>query len=420
VKGATADLEAQVLSRDLFNNPYPVYEQLRERAPVYWSRGLNAWLITRYADVVGAVRDPVRFSSAGRVTAILEHLDPAQRVKIRPLEGNFAGGLINSDPPDHTRLRALVNTAFTPRVVENMRTRVQTIVNQLLDAAADRGEMDVIRDLAYPLPAIVIAEMLGVPPEDRDQFKRWADQTAAFQGTGRAEYDSVLSSQQSLLAMREYIAGLAADRRKKPREDLLSRLVAAEEQGQKLTQEELTSTCVTLLIAGHETTTSLIGHALLALMRHPAALEELKNEPPLITTAIEEFLRYESPIQRNIRRAAQEFEFGGQAMKPGQLVILMLGAANRDPRQFPNPDTLDLRRKDNRHLAFGFGIHFCVGAPLARLEAPIAINTVLKRFPKLSLTTTDLAWETKGIFRYLKSLPVHLGPVVETRLPVAA
>lgn len=404
-----SELETLVSSREFFTNPYPAYTRLRDEAPIYWSEVLNAWLITRYADVVSAVRDPARFSSAGRVTAILEHLDPAQRAEIRPLESNFAGGLINSDPPDHTRLRALVNTAFTPRVVENMRARVHAIVNELLDAAADRGEMDVIRDLAYPLPAIVIAEMLGVPPQDRDQFKRWADQTAAFQGTGRAEYDAVIASQQSLLAMREYIAGLATDRRRKPREDLLSQLVAAEEHGQKLTQEELTSTCVTLLIAGHETTTSLIGHGLLALLQHPDAMAELKNEPPLITTASEEFLRYDSPIQRNIRRAAQDFEFGGQRMKPGQLVILMLGAANRDPRQFSNPDTLDLHRKDNRHMAFGFGIHFCVGAPLARLEGPIAINTVLKRFPELSLATTNFSWETKGIFRYLKSLPVHLG-----------
>ncbi len=414
------DLETELVAPSFFQNPYPIYRYMQREAPIYWSDALGAWVITRYDDVFAAVRDPARFSSAGRVTAILEHFNPAERAAIQPLEGNFAGGLINSDPPDHTRLRTLVNTAFTPRIVENMRARVHTIVNELLDAVEARGQMDIIRDLAYPLPAIVIAEMLGVPPEDRDQFKQWADQTAAFQGTGRAEYKVALESQRSLIALREYIARMAGDRRRHPREDLLTRLVAAEEQGQKLSQEELTSTCVTLLIAGHETTTSLIGHGILALLNHPEAMQQLKQNPKLIGTAIEEFLRYDSPIQRNIRRATSDFEFGGQRFRKGQLVLLMLGAANRDPDQFPDPDKLNIARKDNRHMAFGFGIHFCVGAPLARLEGPIAITTLLKRFPELRASNAELKWQTRGIFRYLTALPVNLGQIAQAQDAVPA
>jgi len=403
-----ATLEAQLTAPDFINNPYPVYARLRNTAPVYWSPAWNAWLVTRYADVVAASRDYAHFSSAGRVSTILAHFPEADRQQVKPLEQNFAGGLINSDPPDHTRLRLLINKAFSPRVVENLRARVEAIVTTLLNGLEAGGRMDAIRDLAYPLPAIVIAEMLGVPPEDRDQFKRWADQTAAFQGTGRAELEATLKSQQSLLALREYLDALAEDRRQRPRDDLLSALVAVEAEGQRLRKEELLSTCVTLMIAGHETTTGLIGHGLLALLQNPEQQQWLRNHPEQIMPAIEEFLRFDSPIQRNTRRVVEDYEFGGQPLRKGQLVLLMLGAANRDPEQFADPDRLDLQRANNRHVAFGYGIHFCVGAPLARLEAPIAINTLLSRYPDLRAEPAALAWQPRGIFRYLLSLPVAL------------
>ena len=398
--------DEELISPEFIANPYPIYHHLRTEAPIYWSEAWGAWLITRYDDVVQTLRDPLRFSNAGRVTSLLNHLPSTTREALKPLESNFAGGLINSDPPDHTRLRALVNRAFTPRMVERIRPRVQRIVDELLDRVQDARSMDVIRDFAYPLPAIVIAEILGVPPEDRDQFKKWADEIASFQGTGRATAEAAQNSQNYLLTMRSYLTELVAERRQTPRDDLLSALVAAEEGGQKLSLEELLSTSVTLLIAGHETTTSLIGSGVLLLLQHPEQLLQLQEDPGCIPVAIEEFLRLESPIQRNMLRLAEDFEFRGKLLRKGQIAFQMLGAANRDPAQFADPDHLNITRQPNRHVAFGFGIHFCVGAPLARLEAPIAIEALLHRMPKLRLASETIKWRVGGIFRYPESLSV--------------
>jgi hypothetical protein len=403
---STISLDERLLSPEFTANPYPVYCQLRAESPVFWSEAWKAWLITRYDDVVSTLRDHHYFSNAGRVTSLLDHLPTTAREELRPLESNFAGGLINSDPPDHTRLRALVNRAFAPRMVERIRSRVQTIVNDLLDRAQEAGRMDVIRDLAYPLPAIVIAELLGVPPEDRDHFKHWADEISSFQGTGRSTAEAALNSQNFLLKMRSYLSGLVADRRRHPREDLLSALVAAEEGGNRLSAEELLSTSVTLMIAGHETTTGLIGNGLLSLLRHPDQMRRLKDDPSLIGVAIEEFLRFESPIQKGMRRVAEDVQVRGKLFRKGQIAFVMLGAANRDPNQFPDPDRLDIAREPNRHVAFGYGIHFCVGAPLARLEGPIAIATFLDRFPKVELAADTESWRDRGIFRYLEALHV--------------
>ncbi len=402
---ATA-LDEQLLSPEFTANPYPVYRQLRAESPVYWSESWDAWLITRYDDVVATLRDYRHFSNAGRITSLLDHLPSPDREELRPLESNFAGGLINSDPPDHTRLRALVNRAFTPRTVEGIRPRVQTIVNELLDRVQRAGRMEVIRDIAYPLPAIVIAEMLGVPPEDRDQFKHWADEIASFQGMGSCTAAAVRNSQNFLLKMRTYLGDLVADRRMHPRKDLLSALVSAEDGGIRLSAEELLSTSVTLMIAGHETTTSLIGNGLLSLLRHPDQMQKLRNDPSLIELAVEEFLRFESPIQRNMRRIDEDLELGGKFLRTGQIAFQMLGAANRDPGQFLSPECLDIRREPNRHVAFGHGVHFCVGAPLARLEGPIAIATILSRFPKLALAADVVRWRLRGIFRYPEAIHV--------------
>ncbi len=249
--------------------------------------------------------------------------------------------------------------------------------------------------------------MLGIPPADREQFKQWSDDIMLFQATGRTTPETVRYSQRALLAMRDYLSEIFEQRRRQPKEDLISGLVAAEEQGDTLTAGELLSTCVTLLVAGHGTTTNLIGNSLLALLRHPEQLRALRDDPALIGVAVEEFLRYDTPLQRNRRVAATDIEFGGKQIKQGELILQILGAANRDPEQFPDPDRLDIRRQPNRHIGFGKGIHFCVGAPLARLEAPIAINTILRRMPRIELAVDAVEWRHEhAVFRSLRSLPV--------------
>jgi len=399
-------LDQFLISPAFYANPYPTYHQLRVDDPVHWSDTIGGWLLTRYDDVLATVRDLGRFSSRGRMLAALAHLSADERSHLRPLEEHFSVGLISADPPDHRRLRALVNVAFTPRVIERMRPRVQELVDTLLDAARERGAMDIIHDFAYPLPAMVIAEMLGVPTRDRDDFKRWSEGILAFQGTGRAAPELLDRSQRALLEMRAFLSELLTHRRRAPREDLLSRLVAAEEEGDKLNEAELLTLCVNLLTAGHETTTNLIGNGLLALLMHPRQMQRLRAEPGLMPVAVEEMLRYESPLQRNPRRVVEDVEVGGKLLRRGDFVLQILGAANRDPAQFDEPDEFDIGRQPNRHLAFGFGIHFCVGAPLARLEGPIALGTVLRRLPQLTFVGREVEWQEHGLLRSLKALPV--------------
>ncbi len=399
-------LDQLLCSPQFYTNPYPIYHQFRSAAPVHWSEVWNCWVLTRYADVVAVLRDPHYFSSAGRITLFLNQLPEETRATLRPLDEHFSAQMVFQDPPDHTRLRGLVNKAFTSRVVEAIRPQIQTTVDVLLDAVQPSGQMDLIHDFAYPLPAITIAEMLGVPPEARDQFKQWADDVVAFLGTGRAKLDVLELGQRSVLALTDWLRELIAQRRYSPKADLLSLLIATEEQGDVLGEAELVGICISLLTAGHETTTNLIGNGLLALLQHPTQRQQLQHNPDLIVAAVEELLRYDSPVQRNWRVVKEELQLGGQQMSRGQLVFAMLGAANRDPAQFPDPDRLDFHRRDNRHIAFGYGIHFCVGAPLARLEGQIAINTILRRLPGLRLANEAPVWLENMAFRGLKSLPV--------------
>lgn len=404
-----APLEEQLRSPEFFVDPYPTYRRLRERAPVYWSDALGGWVITRYADLVTIFRDPQRFSSAGRVTFLLRQLPDAARAQVEQLERHYAVGLAHSDPPDHTRLRALLTKVFTPRMIETMRGRIETVVNDLLAHVERAGRMDIIGDLAYPLPAIIVSEMIGAPTEDRDKFRQWAIEiNGLFEGGGRIIPENVDTAQRALLEMRAYVRELIAHKRAEPREDILSGLVAAEEQGDKLSDAELVSTVVTLFVAGHETTTNLIGNGMHALLRQPDQLARLRANPGLIASAVEELLRYDTSVQRGWRIAREDVEFGGEQIRRGDLVLPMLGAANRDPAQFPNPDALDIARKENRHVAFGYGIHFCLGAPLARLEAPLAINALLARFPNVRLTGEPLVWRQDIALRGLITLPVSL------------
>jgi pimeloyl-[acyl-carrier protein] synthase len=376
-------------------NPYPFYHRLRESDPVHQSP-MGLWVLTRYDDVVLLLRDP-RF---GR-----EAFAPLLST-VYGQEGsgaNLPRSMLFRDPPDHTRLRNLVNRAFTPRVVENLRPRIQQIVEQRLDRVQAAQEMDLIGDLAYPLPVAVICEMLGVPVGDHERIRQWsADVARSLDAIGLPSDAGIVErGRAGRQALAEYFLELIPDRRSRPQDDLLSLLITAEEQGDRLTEGELLAMCILLFIAGHETTVNLIGNGMLALLQHPEQCARLRDEPALIQGAVEELLRYDSPVQRTARIAAGPVEIGGRT-----IIVAAIGAANRDPAHFPDPDRLDITRHDNRHLAFGFGIHFCLGAPLARLEGQIAIGTLLRRMPRLSLATSTPEWRESSTLRGLKRLPV--------------
>ena len=376
----------------LRDDPYSLYRFLLAADPVHWDPELGAWLLARYADVVGSLTD-ARFSAD----------------RTRPDLGadayQLAKSMLVSDPPDHTRLRALVQKAFTPRMVDQLRPRIVAIVGELLDRIAERGDsFDVIADLAYPLPVVVIAELLGVPAEDRVKFHEWSAMLAASldpQADAQVR-EGVVPARQALHA---YLRGIIAERRRAPRADLISALVAAEEQGEVLREPELVVMCTLLLIAGHETTVNLIGNGLLALLQHPDQLQRLRSDPELISSAVEELLRFDSPVQMTARIALAPVELGGKVIEPGQWVLPLLGAANHDPAQFAEPDSLDLGRTPNPHVAFGRGIHFCLGAPLARVEGQLALGALIRRFGKLSLAGTPVRRDQITL-RGLQSLPV--------------
>lgn len=385
-------------------DPYPLFRQLRAEAPVYWSALINGWVLTGYDVIVALLRD-ARVSSK-RHTATRTQLPEEAREATQALRQHLLLMMGNSDPPDHTRLRALVNKAFTPRMVETMRPRIQAIADALLDVVQLQGQMDVIWDFAYPLPMIVICELLGIPPRDRERFKHWSDDIVAFIAAGQPSAERAQRAQASLWAMAEYFRVVVAERRRHPGADLLSQLVTAEEHGQRLSEGELLAMCNSLLFGGHETTTNLIGNGALALLRHPDQWQHLQAEPALIPTAVEELLRYDSPVQRLERFATEDFDLGGQPIRAGDRLWPMLGAANRDPAQFPEAECLNVHRQPNAHLAFAHGPHFCIGAPLARLEGQIAFGTLARCLPRLHLATDSVRWREILAHRGLASLPV--------------
>jgi cytochrome P450 len=301
-----------------------------------------------------------------------------------------------------------VSKAFTPRVVEGLRPRIQKIVDGLIARAETAGSMDLIEEFAYPIPVNVICEMLGVPVEDHERFKGWSLDIARGLDSIWLPPDSEIPRRSAAArhAISDYFRELIGQRRATPRGDLLSALIAAEEAGDKLNEEELLATCILILIAGHETTVNLIGNGVLALLRHPAELQRLRATPGLITTAVEEFLRYDGPVQRTARVASEDATIGGHTIRKGEMVMPFIGAADRDPAQFPEPDRLDLSRADNRHIAFGWGIHFCLGAPLARVEGQIAIQSLVRRLPRLELVSEAIEYRQSLTLRGLKELPV--------------
>jgi pimeloyl-[acyl-carrier protein] synthase len=396
----------QAFCRGALANLYPLHHRLRAEDPVHWSDTLDSWILTRYADVLPGLRD-ARLST-NRMPVFMNALPEPMRIRHAVLGKHFSLFFANMDPPEHTRFRGLVSQSFTPKMVKALTPMIQKIVEGLLDEVAGKGEMDAIHDFAYPIPATVIAEMLGIPPADRLNFGQWSRDLTSFLGASKTTVQEVADqAQRSLQRLTEYFQGLIEQRRGNPQQDLISSLITVEEQGDLLSEEELVATCNFLLMAGHDTTTNLIGNSILALLNNPDELQRLKADPTLIATAVEEFLRYESPLQRQTRVALEDFEIDGRCIRKGQTVLMLQGAANRDPAQFAEPDRLDVGRQDNKHVAFGAGIHFCLGALLARLEGQIAINTIVQRLPELRLAADDPPWRQNVSFRGLKSLPVR-------------
>ncbi len=408
-KAMNANFEELLVSSEFMIDPYPVLQQLREQEPVYWSDAIGGWLLTRYDDVLVSFKDTSRFSNENRLTKTVEYLSPEKQARYKAVVDHYSTkGLIHADPPDHTRLRSLVTQEFTPKVVEQMRPRIQEVVDDLLAAVESKGEMDVVPDFATALPVGVIAEILGVPPADRHLMREWTDDILAFQGVNKPSEGDLSRAQDGLNEIRPYIQNMIEERRRQPRQDLMSKLVAVESAGERLSEAELINTCVTLIIAGHETTLSLISSAIYTLLANPGELRLLRQHPDLLESAIEESLRYESPVSRQARLMKGDAELGAKQLKKGQIIFQMLNAANRDPAYFADPDKFDIQRKKNRHIAFGFGAHFCAGALLARTEASIAIGTALQRLPNLSLVDERPDWDIgKRTSRMLRKLPVR-------------
>jgi len=392
-------------------NPYPLYAMLRASTPVFRPpipgyEGPGVVVLTRYADVEAVLRDP-RFSADRARAHVFQAF--SDRIPRQLIQGPDAfRTMLMMDPPDHTRLRHLVNRAFTPRrVEERLAPRIEALVDELLGAARDRGELDAMRDFAEPLPAIVIAELLGVPAADHRQFKQWSSELLAEGPIRSFEPDAQERTAALFGRLRDYMRTIVAARRRAPGEDLISGMIEAQTERDALSEGELLSTSLLLLIAGHETTTNLIGNGLLALLRHPDQLERLRREPALLENAIEELLRYDSPVQATVRIATEDVAIGGVTIPKDAVAAVLLGAANRDPAEFPEPDRLDLARENVRHLSFGLGTHFCLGAGLARLEARLAFRGLLE-LPRLALATGSPEYRPNPFLRGLRSLPVRL------------
>jgi pimeloyl-[acyl-carrier protein] synthase len=401
----------QLLDPEVLANPYPLYHRLRTEDPVHWDPFLHAWVVTRYPDVLTVLHHfsadrtptPEQLTSMG-----LGALSPIAQVMVRQM--------LFMDAPAHTRLRGLASAAFTPRRVECLRTHIQEIVDGLLDRAAQKGRMEVMSEFAGPMPAIVTAEMLGVPVADHEQLRVWSGDFAEMLGNFQHNPDRIPRVLRSVEEMTAYFRAAIREQRARPGDGLIHALLTAEVEGSRLTEEEVVANCIVTMVGGQETTTNLIGNGVLSLLRNPREIEKLRSGFSLIPSAVEELLRYESPSQHTARLAPENVELGGKHILRRQAVIAVMGAANRDPERFPDPDRLDITRVDNRHLAFGWAAHFCFGAPLARLEGQIAFETILRRLPNLALEPGPLVWRHNLGLRGLTALPVLFGDKTQLRL----
>ena len=389
---------ADLANLALESDPYPIYRMLREWGRVFWVEQLGHWMITGHREALAVFRHP-GFSSDRSLSDDYELPPGADRPP---------GGMFVMDPPDHTRLRTLVQQAFTARVVEGMRPRISAVVDRLLDEAGQRDEVDLMDAFACPLPAIVLAELLGIPAEQHRQFQEWTTtliETINPVSHNLVSGDGIVAREQ----MEAYLTTTIEERRRQPRDDLISALVRAEQAGDRMSSYELLEMCLLLTIAGLETTANLIGNGTHALLNHPDQLARLRAEPGLIGSAVEELLRYDSPIQASGRIPKEDIDFEGHVMRKGRAIGVLVGAANRDPEAFPDPDRLDIARTPNNHLGFGRGIHFCLGAPLARLEGALALSALAERFPRIAPAGAAKRRSNVHVRGFL-ALPVSLGP----------
>ena len=399
-----AERKYDLYSHDAKANIHAVHAQMRAENPLICQAGLDGetmiWFVTGYDEAEAILRDDRHFVREPRNA--LGH----EPYEMNDLDRMLSSHMLNKDWDDHRRLRNLVSKAFTPRIVRQLEPRVQAIADELLDAVAAQGEMDLVADFAFHLPTIVISELLGVPAEARDKFRVWAN-AAVMPAMDEA---SMAESMRHLQEFFAFLQAFFAERRVNPRDDLTSALIQAEEDGDRLSEQELFSMLFLLIVAGHETTVSLIGNAMVALWQHPDQLALLKEKPELMKTAVEELLRYDGPVERTFNRwATEDIEIGGETLPKGSIIIPIISAANRDPRKFENPEQLDITRQVNAHMAFGKGVHYCVGAPLARMEAEIALSTLLRRLPDMqpAVPLEQLRWRLTPMFRSLEALPVR-------------
>ena len=392
--------------KDLRADPHPYYRELRERDPIHRSRAADGWVLSRYRDVAAVLGDR-RYSADER--NLRRWAAMMRRREHAGLPDPYAeerASMLRLDAPDHTRLRSLVGKAFTPRAIERMRERIAGLVGELLGRFSPGEPMELIADFASPLPVTIIAEMLGVPAEDHARFRHWSDEAIRTLGEGGIEDHR--RAEAAMVELGEYLMAVADERRRAPREDLLTGLVQAEEQGDHLRDGELATLCVLLLVAGNETTTKLVANSTVALLRNPGQLDLLRREPKRIAGAVDELLRYDGPVQLTSRMVLEDGELEGRPLRRGQQLVLMLAAANRDPEQFAAPDRLDVTRENVRHLAFGQGAHFCLGAQLARLETTLALEGLLARFPGLAFGDAPIVWGDNTVLRGPTRLPLVL------------
>ena len=404
-----------LLDPEVLANPYPLFHRLRTEDPVHWDPFLHAWVVTRYKDVVTVLHH----YSAER-TPTPEQLTAMGLASLNPIAEIMVKQMLFLDPPAHTRLRSLASQAFTPQRVEVLRGHIREITNRLLDKVQAKGRMDVIADLAEPLPCIVTAEMLGVPVDDYQQLKAWSQNFAEMLGNFQHNPERAPRILNSVLEMADYFRSAMREQRLHPRDGLVSSLMNAEIQGDRLSEEEVVANCIVTMVGGQETTTNLIGNGVLALLRNPDQLEKLRSDLSLIPSAVEELLRYESPSQHTARLAPEDTILGGRRIRKRQAVIAVMAAGNRDPERFPDPDRLDITRADNRHLAFGWAAHFCFGAALARIEAQVAFELMLRRLPNWALEPGPLVWRSNLGLRGLTKLPIRFSqPKVASSAPAA-
>ncbi len=388
---------------EFLENPFPTYHKMREISPVAWSEKSKYWMCTGYEEIRNILGDMAYEKQLQR----WKQVNPLLKMvpEVANLMKSRAVWMLNMNPPDHTRLRGLVNRAFTPTMVKGMRPHIETIANHLIDGLEDKKEFDFVAEFAFQLPVIVIAKMLGVPEEDREKFKHWSNTlTDTLEPTPNLEH--LKKANKANEELYEYLRPLVQERRREPKNDLISALVAAEEDGKKLTEEEMLSNCILILVAGHETTVNLIGNTVRMLWQHPDQLALLKSNPELVPGAIGEVLRFESPVQTTRRLAGEDMELCGQHIKQGDMMVLFTGAANRDPKQWTDPDKFDITRDTKKHLAYGHGIHHCLGSSLADTEGQVALETLLKRMPDLKVLPQKIEMRNTFALRGAKSLMV--------------